>query len=341
MAKQRVNIHSLVKKTLSNQNFSEFLWVYCRPSVADLFPKRRCGIYVLHFENNQYYVGQATDVTRRYAQHKKEHGDVQELAFCPLAITRLDAVEQSLIREFELRGIPLRNVNFTSIPTGESDLDLVCSADTQRDWESDLSTSAPSQTQILDEPDLRVKHSKRFLKLAQHKHFKSSILPFLVKYFTRCVLNPAETELTFWSLTCGTRVFLDASDITLARLNLFRCEVLTIWVDRHRNLAFSFHLTKSCLSAAHLRSLKLRSLRISDQAYETGGPDQFCIQVYGAENAMSLLEDDRVIRAIRTFNLRQMEKGPTIYRRYHCLNFAEAVLSQLARTAKDQTGSDV
>jgi hypothetical protein len=56
---------------------------------------------------------------------------------------------------------------------------------------------------------------------------------------------------------------------------------------------------------------------------------------------MALVEDDKVVGAIRTFNLRQMQKGPTIYRRYHCLDFAEAVLSQLAKTAKDQTGGGV
>ncbi len=97
---------------------------------------------------------------------------------------------------------------------------------------------------------------------------------------------------------------------------------------------------KSGLPPAHLRSLKLTSLRTSDQYYETGGPDQFCIQVYGAEDAMSLLEDDKVVWAIRTFNLRQMQKGPTIYRRYHCLDFAEVVLSQIAGTPANQSHRD-
>lgn len=41
-------------------------------SVAPLFREERCGIYILEFSNGDRYVGQAKDVTRRFAQHR--HG---------------------------------------------------------------------------------------------------------------------------------------------------------------------------------------------------------------------------------------------------------------------------
>jgi hypothetical protein len=59
-------------------------WKYVqgRASIADLFkPHRRCGIYVLRFSNEEFYAGQAVDVTRRYAQHRKTHGDIEQMAF--------------------------------------------------------------------------------------------------------------------------------------------------------------------------------------------------------------------------------------------------------------------
>jgi hypothetical protein len=51
--------------------FSPWKYVQGRTSIADSFkPRRRCGIYVLRFSNEEFYVGQAVDVTIRYAQHR-------------------------------------------------------------------------------------------------------------------------------------------------------------------------------------------------------------------------------------------------------------------------------
>ena len=53
-----------------------------RASVADLFkPQKRCGIYILHFANGEFYAGQAVDVTRRYAQHRSTYDDIVKLSF--------------------------------------------------------------------------------------------------------------------------------------------------------------------------------------------------------------------------------------------------------------------
>jgi len=45
--------------------FSPWRQVHGRASIADFFkPRRRCGIYVLRFSKEEFYVGQAVDVTR-------------------------------------------------------------------------------------------------------------------------------------------------------------------------------------------------------------------------------------------------------------------------------------
>jgi hypothetical protein len=78
--------------------------------------RRRCGIYVLRFSNEEFYVGEAVDVTRRYAQHRKTHADIEQIAFKQVPRGKLDEGERSLIWRLKRQGWPLRNVTFASLP---------------------------------------------------------------------------------------------------------------------------------------------------------------------------------------------------------------------------------
>lgn len=52
-------------------------------SIESLFPKKqRYGIYVLHFTDDAYYVGQSKDVVNRFAQHRLRFGTIERLSFC-------------------------------------------------------------------------------------------------------------------------------------------------------------------------------------------------------------------------------------------------------------------
>jgi hypothetical protein len=321
-------IFNIVKKTASEFDFPEFVWVYCRPTVADLFkPDKRCGIYILRFRNNQFYVGQAVDVIRRFVQHAKVHDDIQEISFKTLLATELNKVEQELIKSLESKKVKLRNINLTSIPKGDTDLDLIIPLDEQQLWlQSNQITELNEH--IPDEPDLQEKYSRKFHTLIKRQDFIESAKPFLIQYFKKCVLQPAQTELSFWSLTCLNKAFTDTNHIALCRLNFFWCEVLTIWVNDEKNISYTFHLTKSILTKAHLNSLKIKSLYNDDHFYQRGGPDQFLIEVTGLDDALKLLNDDKVIQAIKTFNLRQMQKGATVYGKYHCIDLAKLLLTE-------------
>lgn len=322
------NHFSLVKKTLEEYRFPEFVWVYCRPTIADLFkPGKRCGIYVLRFRDNHFYVGQAVDVIRRFVQHTKNHDDIQEISFKPFPQEKLNYVEQQLVTSLEKRGIKLRNINLTSIPKGDTDLDLIIPYDRQQAW---LTSSFENKLNehYLDQPDLQEKSSRKFQRLVKREDFEVSVKPFLVEYFKKCVLQPAKTEMSFWAITCLTRAFIGASNISLCRLNFFWCEVLTVWLDDDNNVIYDFHLTRSLLTKKYLKALKIRSLGIIDHFYERGGSDQFRIQVEGIEDALKLLQDEYVVFAIKTFNLRQMQKGATVYGKHHRIDLAKLILTE-------------
>lgn len=319
---------SIVKKTLSEYSFPDFSWVYCRPTVADLFkPDQRCGIYIFRSRDDEYYIGQAVDVMRRYVQHTKIHDDIQEITFKCFPQQELNEMEQKLVKTFEAKKIKLRNINLTSIPKGDTDLDLIIPYDQQQIW---LTSNYENKLieHCIDQPDLQEKYYKKFQRLIKRKDFNDFIKPFLIQYFKKCVLQPAKTELSFWSLTCLTKAFLDLPNVALCRLNLFWCEVLTIWLDDNKDVNYTFHLTKSLLTKAYLNNLKLKSLIIDDHFYKRGGPDQFMIEVRGLEDALSLLQDENVVLAIKTFNLRQMQKGATVYNRYHCIDLAKLILTE-------------
>src|SRR4028118_633327 len=71
-------------------------------SIADLFkPKKRCGIYVLHFADGAFYVGKALDVTRRYVQHRKTHTDIEKITFKRVPSPQLKAEECDVIWHLE------------------------------------------------------------------------------------------------------------------------------------------------------------------------------------------------------------------------------------------------
>lgn len=115
--------------------FPKFRQVNGRASITNLFPKtNRCGIYVLHFDNDEVYAGQATDVTRRFVQHAKTHGDITHIAFKRTARSKLNEIERSVIWNLESQGFPLRNITFTSTPKGDSDFDLILPVEDQRLW---------------------------------------------------------------------------------------------------------------------------------------------------------------------------------------------------------------
>lgn len=322
--------YEIVKRTISSFKFSDFLWVSNRPSIADLFkPEKRCGIYILRFKNNQFYVGQAVDVVRRFTQHSKVHEDIQEISFRTYPKEELNSVEEELIKLLERKGVRLRNINLTSIPKGNTDLDLIISREEQLLWLQSNHLNLLNEY-IIDEPNLQENYARKAQKLLKRKDFVEIAKPFLIEYFKRCMLQPARTELSFWSLTCLNKAFLDVNNTALCRLNLFWCEVLTIWLDNDNKVRFTFHLTKSLLSRFDIIKIKLKtkSLLTFDHYYQRGGPDQFSIEVTGLNDAMKLLKNDKIVMAIKTFNLRQMQKGATVYGKYHCIDLAKSILTE-------------
>ena len=152
--------------------FDKFIYAKDRLSLADCFTKNsRCGIYILHFQNGEYYVGLAIDVVNRHAQHRLNHLDIEYISFKEVNKEKLATVEKQAVYALENLKKSLRNINLVSIVTGDTDLDLIVSSEVQQQWSNYELDFESIETNRFDYPDLRRKYSTKFAKLKSSKYF--------------------------------------------------------------------------------------------------------------------------------------------------------------------------
>jgi len=307
---------------LDEMGFAPPQYVKGRASIADLFkPNERCGIYVLHFSNGEFYAGQAIDVTRRYVQHCNSHKDIEKISFKAIRQNHLDEEERSVIRRLEKSGWLLRNVIFTSLPKGESDFDFIMSPEKQIEW-LDNPFIIDGQGERLVAPDLRRKLRRYYERYLQAPH-ADRVLEILKTYIAAGIPAIRRGEVSFWCLSCMPKRNV------YARVNVYWQEVFTAFVHKNE-LWFSLHLARSPLEKAFGADLSLLFERhptadCIDHQYEPGGPDQTSFEI-PAETVKAFISDPSVITAIRLLNLRLMKKGPCVYGRSHCLDLADKII---------------
>ena len=158
------------KIALNAHEFQRLRFIQGMTSISGLSAKSgRSGTYTLVFANQEIYVGQAKDVTRRYVQHCKNHTDIAYIAFKPTAIKRLNEIERSVIGDLEVQGFDLRNITLTSIPKGDSDFELNMPQVQQDAWLTDYCSITP-QTQRADYKELRRKNTEEYRKYLELEH---------------------------------------------------------------------------------------------------------------------------------------------------------------------------
>lgn len=318
-----------IENLIVTLGFSATFQVSGRHSIADLLhPDRRCGIYILHFENNEYYIGQAIDVVKRLSQHKKNHDDIVKISFKPATKESLHHEETEAIWSLEKSCI-LRNITVVSTPQCESDLDAIFDIADQEAW---LVNNNPIfACRRRSEPDgLRGKYTKRFNKISGDSFFLDNLLPVLQKYVRKCIPEPYLTEVSFWGCTCLPSG-KDKDGFVYSRINLYWNEVLTVGRDSDEVPFFSWHLSESPFNSLSEKDIdqrfsKLSTMATNDHYYKSGGMDQFNITLYSKDEALSILDDVIFLNAAKSFNLRNMRRGAHVYARYHCMDLADLLL---------------
>ncbi|MDR6290958.1 MULTISPECIES: GIY-YIG nuclease family protein [Inquilinus] len=303
---------------IGDLNFTPAHEVENRPSVADLFKKsRRCGIYIMEFQNNEIYVGKATDVVRRYGQHRKIHQDIKTIRFQRLKKSELDQSERTLIYRLERAGFGLRNVTFTSIPQPGSDFEAIMPKDQQDLW-LDRKLKENGSVNRAQDAAIDARSLRSFDKLLKICTIDPH-LSFLQYYINNLIPSPKSSEISFWSLTAlgnGTK----ERPGSLYRLNLFWQEVMWVAGDGE-DAEIWLRCARSPLEAAPgglSRVARRIDAEFDDFHYKPGGSDQISLHAFWNDDPLRILRDEDIARSIRLFNLRLMNKGPTNFSRSHC-----------------------
>lgn len=196
-----------------------------RYSVADLFkPDERCGIYILGFDNGQFYVGLTTDFVRRYTQHRKVHSDIQTVFFKKTGIGRLVEEEKKTAQTLQNEGFSLRNIQLVSIVEGETDFDLILPLEAQDRFLNDLNfNSFEGQKFVIEEQ--RIKYSNNFERL-KNQPFFSNFIRAASHYVEVGIPIPLKSEYSFWCISCL------ASDLPISRININWQEVCSFFCEK-------------------------------------------------------------------------------------------------------------
>ncbi len=201
--------------------------------------------------------------------------------------------------------------------------------DQQRDWiegKADLPDAADRSESL----EQRFKYAARFEKLLRRPQARE-VLAVLGLYGPNCIPMPRMTERYYWSVSC----LPSTSDKPLVRVNASWMELFTLYAQGEDIRArFIVHLSdftrdRSATSGQVDETFLEQSVAMPEDVsyFFPRGADIFGINVRGSVSIRKFLASDRVLRAIRTFNLTHMNRGRNAYQASHCYSVADYMLA--------------
>lgn len=320
---------------LSELGFDRQLDVRGRSSIADILAgtKTRTGIYLLGYSDDTFYIGQALDVVRRFAGHRRLSCDIESFAFVKSPREFLDATEKQAIHQAEALGVRLRNRVHVADVLGSADLDELVPANSQAQWldhpVSPIVGAADPVVLPLDSPQ-RWRTDPQFRQLWERPEY-AKVRKTMATFIAMCIPVPATTQLAYWSLSAlpGTN---KSHHPRLACLNVNMMEVLVCgWLPDRADRFWGFaNVSNSALTASfttdHALLREFPGLTTHERQYRAAGGDDRSLEVQDLDLLTQIVQDLRIQAAARVLNLRLMRKGPTIYGKYHCPAFADDVI---------------
>ncbi|GAA5230033.1 GIY-YIG nuclease family protein [Arthrobacter cryoconiti] len=286
-----------------------------------------CGIYVLEFEDGVRYVGQTVNIIRRYADHRRTHGDILAFGFAPCERELLDAYERAAIVH-EQRGYSLRNKMLTDQPGGRGDLEIemAVGARLTLPWERSRRLT------VSEEP--RQSKDGRFWQLSERRDYRQ-IRDELARYMHETIPSPSRTGGLLWSLTAfpSTRKYRDHR--RLFTLNVGSVEALYVTEQDLKNgsteLEWTVNLWPEELSPK-LEALKDRWLRrVTSQVstnYRSAGP-VLTLDCVGTDTFSRVLEQPFILDAAYRLNVTMMRRSTTVFAKHHNHAFAADILRKI------------
>lgn len=305
-------------------------------SIAHLFgtSKKRCGIYLLEFPSQFFYIGQAIDVVRRFSQHRRNYDDIIGFSFVPVSKDKLNDTEKNLIFKAESLGFKLKNAVHVSSILGDTDLDLVMPVAEQEIWFSAVSQIGSNSNDISPKITLPENQQVRFLKNYEQfsKHqLSQKALSLLRQYIHECVPAPRRTEYSFWSVSCMP----STNKNTWPRLfcvNAASMEIFVVGWEKSSNSLWGFLTVDEDVLMEYWPSpdeflKQFPFVEFINREYRDAGQNQITLHCSGDARMDQLLSDPGICKAAAALNLRVMRKRACFYMQYHCVQLANQALS--------------
>ena len=286
-----------------------------------------CGIYILEFEDGARYVGQTVNIIRRYADHKRTHGDIVAFGFAPCRRERLDAHERTAIVH-EQRGHSPRNNMLTDQPGGRGDLEIemAVGARLTLPWERFRRST------VSEEP--RQSKDGRFWQVAERRDY-GRIREELARYVHETIPSPSRTGGLLWSLTAFPSTRKNKDRRRLFTLNAGSVEVLfvTEWdlENGGTELEWTMNLWPEELPSK-LEALKGRWLRRATSQesnnYRSAGP-VLSLDCAGTDTFSKALDQSFILDAAYRLNVTMMRRSTTVFAKHHNHAFAADILREI------------
>ena len=307
-------------------------------SISHLFgtSKKRCGIYLLQFADELFYIGQAVDVVRRFSQHRRTFDDIQGFAFMPVAKDALNATEKELIFIAESLGFKLKNAVHVSSIIGDTDFDLLMPIAEQEVWLSATSfvESSGAQSKIVLPESQQIRFSKNFDQFNKHPA-SGAALVLLRQYIHECIPIPRRSEYSFWSVSCMPSTNINTWP-RLFCVNAAMMELFVVGWEKKTNLPWSYLTVDLDVFSDYWPSpedfLKhFKNIEFIDREYRDAGQNQITLHCSGHTAMSRLLADDGVLTAAAALNVRVMRKRANIFSKYHCAQLANQLFADISQ----------
>lgn len=305
-------------------------------SVGALFagrsPRARRGIYILHFENGERYVGKTVDIVGRIASHRRHWPDIRAFEFASCAKRDLSTYEADTVRAIEATHA-VRNIALTGRPGGES-IEIVHLADGKSiklPWDR----SARTLISVERRDAVVRRKSAQFDQLRARDDYPA-LRKLIGRFIYETIADPEQTTGRLWFLSAMP----NTAPRPYRRLFTLSCgglEALRAVVDSRRPGVVEVYLNVAPRDAAGRPFLfdgRDPGLFTEEVAYRHARA--VVIGADGVDAAMRALDRDSVLEAAYQLNTELMRKGSRVLSRFHNPAFAGDALRAAAEGATDR-----
>lgn len=302
----------------------------------------RSGIYWLTFDDGSEYIGQAVEMVRRVATHRRtQAGTITGLAFAPVPREDLDVAERWFIASREAADASLRNKLLTRTPggPGPGSFEVSEGVSVALPWDrAQRGRAEPLPGSCLDSAATAAAgHAGKWDRLQAHPSWPRVRL-FLRHFVAETLSSPHLTAGALWTVSALPNTARRPGWYRLCTLNVGRIEAVYIGHDEHEGTVVCWNLEpleKYTDLPAHVRALagrrwpsqKTRSA--VEVGMHAGYSEPVCtLRIRGADLADQVLAGRGMADLAYRFNTRYQRQGMTFQRRGHNPLFAADLLTR-------------